>query len=65
MTGPHSLQQYVRVAASIPALTPITSRCIPVDSDQCATVDDETWVAMMTAKYGDAFETRDFDEGSL
>lgn len=51
MTG--GTQQFARVCASIPMLTPITSGCIPVDSDQCATLDDEEWERLMRAKYGD------------
>ena len=54
MTG--GTQQFARVCASIPMLTPITSGCIPVDSDQCATLDDEEWERLMRAKYGPDFD---------
>lgn len=54
MTG--GVSQFARVCASIPMLTPITSGCIPVDSDQCATLDDEQWFAFMTEKYGPDFD---------
>lgn len=54
MTG--GLSQYARVSASIPMLTPITSGCIPVDSDLCATCTDEEWEALMLAKYGDDYD---------
>ena len=54
MTG--GLSQFARVAASIPMLTPITSGCIPVDSDQCATCSDDEWDQLMRAKYGDDYD---------
>lgn len=58
MTG--GTQQLGRIIAS---LTPITTRCIPVDADRVDTCTDEEWFALMEAKYGEGFEARDFALG--
>lgn len=47
----------------IPSITPITTRCIPVDSDQCATCTDEEWESLMAAKYGISVDLDDFTDG--
>lgn len=60
MTG--GVQQFARVAASIPTLTPITTRCIPVDADLCNTCTEEEWLELMRAKYPD-FDGGSFIEG--
>ena len=52
--------QFARVLAS---LTPITTRCVPVDVDRIDTCTDEEWFALMAEKYGEDFEARDFTSG--
>lgn len=56
MTGGGS--QFARVLAT---LTPITTRCVTPDFDAIQTCSDEEWEALMSARYGADFETRDFD----
>ena len=51
------------LAACIASLTPITTRCIPVDVDRVDTCTDEQWFALMAEKYGEDFEARDFTSG--
>lgn len=51
------LSQFARVLSSV---TPISTRCVVPDFDAIQTCSDEEWEALMIARYGEDFETRDF-----
>jgi len=58
MTGGYA--QFVRILES---LQPVETRAIRCDVPLIRDATDDAWHALMAAKYGDDFETRDFTVG--
>ncbi|AJA07423.1 hypothetical protein SKP52_02440 [Sphingopyxis fribergensis] len=60
MTGGFS--QFIRILES---LQPVEARAIRVDVPLIRDATQDAWEALMAAKYGEGFETRDFSVGAV